>query len=51
MLRGQAADAQSEAARELRAAAQQLADQKLPLRDIGRLLGVSHQRAHQLVKS
>lgn len=48
-LRHDAAGAQAAAAAELRAAASELHDQGLPLRDVGRLLGVSHQRAHQLV--
>lgn len=50
-LRGQARDSQSKAAAELRAAAQELARSGLPLRDIGQLLGVSYQRAHQLVSA
>lgn len=50
-LRDQARDSQSKAAAELRAAAQELAKSGMPLRDIGQLLGVSYQRAHQLVSS
>lgn len=50
-LRDQARDSQSKAAAELRAAAQELARSGLPLRDIGQLLGVSYQRAHQLVSA
>jgi Homeodomain-like domain len=50
-LRHEAAHAQSEAAVEIRAAAVNLHDQGIPLRDIGRLLGVSYQRAHQLVSA
>jgi hypothetical protein len=50
-LRHQAAHAQSEAAAEIRAAAVDLHDQGIPLRDVGRLLGVSYQRAHQLVSA
>lgn len=50
-LREQSAETQAHAAAELRAAARELADDGVPLRDIGRLLGVSHQRAHQLVRS
>ena len=48
-LRREAAHAQSEAAAEIRAAALDLHRQGIPLRDVGRLLGVSYQRAHQLV--
>lgn len=50
-LRDQARDSQSKAAAELRAAAQELAQSGLPMRDIGQLLGVSYQRAHQLVSA
>ncbi len=50
-LRSQARDSQSKAAEELRAAAQELSRSGMPLRDIGQLLGVSYQRAHQLVSS
>lgn len=49
--RQEAADAQTAAAAEVRRAAQDLHDQGVPLRDVGRLLGVSFQRAHQLVSS
>ena len=48
-LREQAARSQAEAARLARSAAGHLHDQGLPLRDIGKMLGVSYQRAHQLV--
>jgi hypothetical protein len=48
-LRAQSAAAQSAAAGEIRTAARQLHDQGVPLRDVGRMLGVSYQRAHQLV--
>ncbi len=50
-LRVRARDSQSKAAEELRAAAQELSRSGMPLRDIGQLLGVSYQRAHQLVSS
>jgi len=48
-LREQAARAQARAARLSRAAARRLHAQGVPLRDIGKVLGVSYQRAHQLV--
>lgn len=48
-LRELAAHAQSEAAAEARLAARSLADRGMPLREIGRALHVSYQRAHQLV--
>jgi len=48
-LREQAANAQAEAARLSRDAARRLYDRGLPLRDIGKVLGVSFQRAKQLV--
>jgi DNA-directed RNA polymerase specialized sigma24 family protein len=48
-LREQASNAQTEAARLSREAARRLYDQGLPLRDIGQILGVSFQRAKQLV--
>lgn len=50
-LREESKRAQSEAARELRLAARTLREQNLPLRDIGEVLGVSYQRAHQLVSA
>lgn len=49
VLHEESARARSKAAAETRAAARELADQGLTVRDIGRLLGVSHQRAHQLL--
>jgi hypothetical protein len=48
-LREAAVRAQLEATSEARAAAQELHQQGVPLRDIGTALGVSFQRAHQLV--
>lgn len=48
-LRREAAEAQADAASEVRSAARELHDRGIPLRDVGRLLGVSFQRAHQLV--
>lgn len=43
------ANARQEAAREARQAAQVLKEQGLPLRDIGTIMGISYQRAAQLV--
>lgn len=51
LLRAEAARAQSQAAAEQRAAAIELKESGIPLRDLGKLLGVSYQRAHQLVSS
>jgi hypothetical protein len=48
-LRDEAAHANSASAVEVRLAARALVDASVPLRDVGKLLGVSHQRAHQLV--
>jgi DNA-directed RNA polymerase specialized sigma24 family protein len=48
-LRAQAAQAQGKAADELRGAARMLHDTGLSMREIGEVLGVSYQRAHQLV--
>jgi predicted RNase H-like HicB family nuclease len=48
-LRHQSAEANTAAARESRAAARELRNAGLGLKDIGALLGVSYQRAHQLV--
>ena len=50
-LREKARDSHDKAADEVRAAAQELSRSGMPLRDIGQLLGVSYQRAHQLVSS
>lgn len=51
VLRDLAARTQSEAANEWRAAAVELSDEGLTVREIGEVLHVSHQRAQQLVKS
>lgn len=48
-LRAVSAEAQARAAAEVRSAARQLHEQGVGLRDLGKVLGVSHQRAHQLV--
>jgi len=48
-LRERAASEQAEAARLLRNAACRLHNRGMPLRDVGIALGVSYQRAHQLV--
>jgi hypothetical protein len=48
-LREQAARNQAEAAALARRAARHLRDQGLPLRDVGQVLGVSFQRAKQLI--
>lgn len=50
-LRAEEARARAEAAAEVRAAALELKQAGIPLRDLGKLLGVSYQRAHQLVTS
>lgn len=39
------------AADELKELAQALVSADIPLRDIGEILGISHQRVHQIVKS
>ncbi|MGH3935005.1 MAG: hypothetical protein ACRDS1_08525 [Pseudonocardiaceae bacterium] len=50
-LREQSRQAQASAAAEVRQAARLLAEQGMSLRDVGAALGVSYQRAHQLVSS
>ncbi|MGH3973534.1 MAG: hypothetical protein ACRDS9_09430, partial [Pseudonocardiaceae bacterium] len=50
-LREQSRQAQACAAAEVRQAARLLAEQGMSLRDVGTALGVSYQRAHQLISS
>ncbi len=50
-LRKQASDANHEAAQLARAAASRLRDGGLTVRDVGAALGVSYQRAHQLIEA
>ncbi|MCL2482601.1 MAG: hypothetical protein FWF43_04130 [Propionibacteriaceae bacterium] len=50
-LREEAETTNQQAALAWRSAARTLADQHLSVRDIGRIMGVSHQRAAQLVSS
>lgn len=47
--RAKAAEAEAKAMTESRRLAKELADQGVPIRDIGELLHVSFQRAHQLI--
>ncbi|GAA3794120.1 HicB family toxin-antitoxin system [Cellulomonas soli] len=49
--RQKAAALEVSAADGARSLARRLVDADVPLRDVGRILGVSHQRAHQLVHS
>lgn len=50
-LREREEQARQKAAIELRQAARELREQNLTVSDVGAVLGVSHQRAHQLVNS
>ncbi|MDR1295461.1 MAG: hypothetical protein LBK59_11030 [Bifidobacteriaceae bacterium] len=50
-LRAQASNARAAAAGHSRNAARVLAAAGLSMRDIGHVMGISHQRAHQLVKA
>ncbi|MDR1187720.1 MAG: hypothetical protein LBK95_09745 [Bifidobacteriaceae bacterium] len=50
-LREEAKSATSAAAEHSRKAARVLAEAGLSMRDIGQVMGVSHQRAHQLVRT
>lgn len=49
--REQAAEMEQDAAAQAVSLAKALADQDVPVRDIGAVLGVSFQRAHQLIKA
>ncbi|RFA12425.1 hypothetical protein B7R22_14930 [Subtercola boreus] len=50
-LRRESARAQTEAAEESRSAARELKASGLTTREVGSLMGVSHQRAHQLLSA
>lgn len=50
-LRDDIAHLESELARNQRQLAADLAADEIPVRDIGTILGVSHQRAHQLINT
>lgn len=50
-LREESHRANRQAAEEVRAAAQALAEAGLSVRDVGTIMGVSHQRAQQLIKA
>ena len=48
--RAEAAELERRATREAAALAQALSERDIPVRDVGAILGVSYQRAHQLVR-
>lgn len=48
--RAEAAELERRATREAAALAKALSERNVPVRDVGAILGVSHQRAHQLVR-
>ena len=50
-LKAQSATLEREALNKCKHVARELADRGVPVRDIGAILGVTHQRADQLVKS
>lgn len=47
----QADEARAASAAEVRAAARSMHDQGISMRDVGALLGLSHQRVHQLISA
>lgn len=48
--REEAAELERQATRDATALAKALSDRDIPVRDVGAILGVSHQRAHQLLR-
>jgi hypothetical protein len=50
-LAAQADQARADSAAEVRVAARLMHEAGMPMRDVGAILGVSHQRAHQLISA